>query len=153
MDPSLSPFAYNETIAQEYFPLTREEAIARGYKRQDNNYDPKIPEGAQTLQGNQIPTDIETVSDEILKKIFICEISGRPFRIIEQELDFYRKYNIALPKKHPDVRHEERARQRPPRELHLRECDKCRKEMLSVYPSGISDSPVYCETCYQKEVF
>jgi hypothetical protein len=28
-DPKLSQFGYNETVAQEYFPLTREEALAR----------------------------------------------------------------------------------------------------------------------------
>jgi len=38
----MSPFAYNGSSAQDYMPLTREEAIARGYKRQDNNFDPVI---------------------------------------------------------------------------------------------------------------
>ncbi|HHD92301.1 MAG TPA: hypothetical protein ENL06_01585, partial [Candidatus Portnoybacteria bacterium] len=33
--PELSPFAYNETIAQEYFPLTKEEAIEKGYQWSD----------------------------------------------------------------------------------------------------------------------
>jgi hypothetical protein len=28
-DPSLSSFGYNETVAQEYFPLTRDEASSR----------------------------------------------------------------------------------------------------------------------------
>jgi len=31
----LSPFCYNETIAQEYFPLTKEQAIKQGYKWKD----------------------------------------------------------------------------------------------------------------------
>lgn len=74
-DPSLSPFGYNETIAHEYFPMTKNQASEKGYKRQDNNYDPMIPEGADTIKGDQIPTDIATVDDDILKKIFICEIS------------------------------------------------------------------------------
>jgi predicted metalloendopeptidase len=37
----LSPFCYNETIAQEYFPLTKEQAIKQGYKwkeREERNY-------------------------------------------------------------------------------------------------------------------
>ena len=29
---SISPFPYNETVAQDYFPLTKEEALKRGYK-------------------------------------------------------------------------------------------------------------------------
>ncbi len=151
-DPSLSPFGYNETVAQEYFPLTREEALARWYKRQDNNYDPVVPEWVETLTWDQIPADISTVTDDVLKKIFVCEVSGRPFRIIKQELDFYRKHNIPLPRKHPDVRHQERLAQRPPRELHLRHCDKCGKEMVSVYDKDF-EWKVYCEECYQKEVY
>jgi hypothetical protein len=38
----------------------------------------------------------------------VYEISGKLFRIIPQELAFYRKYNIPLPRKHPDVRYTER---------------------------------------------
>ncbi len=151
-DPSLSPFGYNETVAQEYFPLTREEALARWYTRQDTSYDPIIPPHVTTLSGDQIPKDITTVTDDILKSIFICEISWRPFRIIKQELDFYRKHSLPLPRKHPDVRHQERLKKRPWRTLFLRSCDKCNEEMLSVYPHESTDT-VLCELCYKKEIF
>ena len=122
---SISHFGYNETVAHEYYPLTKQEALARGYKRQDNMYDINIPEGAETLTGNQIPSDIFTVTEDILKKVLICEVSGRPFRITQQELDFYRKHNLPLPHKHHDVRHTERMKKRPQRTLHLRTCDTC----------------------------
>jgi hypothetical protein len=135
IDSSISPFAYNETVAQDYFPLSKEEALAKGYARQDNNYDPTIPEGVETLKGDQIPNDITTVTDDILKKVFICEVSGRPFRIIKPELEFYRKHGITLPHKHPDIRQQERQSVRSPRELHLRMCDHCGVAMVSVYSS------------------
>ena len=151
-DPSLSHFGYNESLAHEYFPLSYQEAVARGYKRQDNNYDPVIPEWAGVLKWDEIPDDISSVSDDILKKIFICEDSWRPFRIIKQELEFYRKHNLPLPRKHPDVRHEERIRIRPKRELHLRKCDHCNVQMLSVYDK-VYQWKVYCESCYQKEIY
>ena len=32
----LSPFAYNETIAQEYYPLIKEQAIEQGYRWKDS---------------------------------------------------------------------------------------------------------------------
>jgi hypothetical protein len=150
--PSLSPFGYNETVANEHFPLTRTEALARWYKRQDNNYDPIIPEWAKVLKWDDIPWDIATVTDDILKSILICEVSDRPFRIIKQELEFYRTHHLSLPRKHPDIRHEERMKLRPWRTLFLRTCDKCDKEMLSVYDRGYS-CKVYCEVCYQKEVY
>ena len=152
LEHSLAPFCYNETVAQEYFPLTREEALEKWYTRQDNNYDPVVPEGVDVLQWENIPTDIATVTDDILKKIFICEVSKRPFRIIKPELDFYRKHNLPLPRKHPDVRHEERLAQRQPREMHLRTCDHCGEEMLSVYDKNYPGK-VYCEACYNKEIY
>jgi hypothetical protein len=44
-----------------------------------------------------------------------CEVSEKPFRIIKQELEFYRKHNLPIPKKHPDIRHLERMKLRNPR--------------------------------------
>jgi hypothetical protein len=53
--------------------------------------------------------------------------------IQKAELEFYRKHNLPIPRKHPDMRHEERMKLRPGRTLYLRTCDCCGKEMLSVY--------------------
>ena len=99
--------------------------------------------------------------DDILKAIFVCEISGRPYRIIKQELEFYRKHNLPLPRKHPDIRHEERMKLRPGRTLYLRTCDKTGEEMLSVYApkeallGGTPDylGKVYSEQAYQQEIY
>ena len=49
-DPQLSPFGYNETVANEYYPLSKEQAIARGYHRQEANYDAAIPAEAVVRQ-------------------------------------------------------------------------------------------------------
>ena len=151
-DPSLSPFGYNETIAHEYFPMTKNQASERRYKRQDNNYDPTIPEGADTIKGDQIPTDISTVDDDILKKIFICEVSWRPFRIMKQELAFYRSHQLPLPRRHPDVRHEERLHLKPARSLYLRTCDHCNTDIVSIYPQTYPGK-VYCKECHTKELY
>jgi hypothetical protein len=89
--------------------------------------------------------------DHILKKIFICKVSGKPYRIIKQELDFYRKYGIALPCMHPDVRHEQRLSRRSDMSLHLRTCDESGDELLSVY---LADSPlrVYGPQIYEQHI-
>jgi hypothetical protein len=39
-----------------------------------------------------------------------------------------------------------------PKEFHLRTCDNCWKEMLTVYAPSYPWK-VYCEACYQKEVY
>lgn len=174
----MSPFGYNETVAQDYFPvIARDEAIHAtmdrhaslamtqlqeyGYKWSPYSSDPVIPVGTQTLSGDAIPSDITTVTDDILKKVLICEVSGRPYRIVAQELAFYRQHHLPLPRRHPDQRHADRMALRPSRELHLRQCDKTGKAMISVYapqevPSGDpSDVPfkVYSEEAYQQEVY
>jgi hypothetical protein len=50
-------------------------------------------------------------------------VSGKPFRIIKQELEFYRKHNLPIPRRHPDVRHADRMKMRNPRKLWERLCD------------------------------
>jgi hypothetical protein len=149
---AISPCGYNETTAQEYYPITQKQAYNAGYKRMDKEYPINIPEWMQLIPANDLPSDIKNISDDILQKAIMCEVSWRPFRIIKQELEFYRKHNLPLPHKHPDIRHQERLAQRPPKELHLRTCDKCWIEMLSVYPQD-SNFKVYCESCYNKEIY
>jgi len=77
------------------------------------------------LKADELPKNITDVTDEILQHAIVCEASGKPFRIIKQELEFYRKYHLPLPHEHPDVRHMERFNLRNPRKLRDRTCDKC----------------------------
>jgi CxxC-x17-CxxC domain-containing protein len=138
-------------MAHEFFPLSKEEAMKRGYKWQDHTYPINLPENAQTVQVKEFPSDIQQVTDDILSKILICEVTGKPFRIIKQELAFYRKHHLPLPRKHPDQRHLERMQLRTPRKLWERTCAKCGKGMQTTYSP---DRPeiVYCSECYEREV-
>jgi hypothetical protein len=54
----------------------------------------------------------------------LCEISKRPFRILKEELAFYRKWNIPFPHRHPDIRFDDRIKRMPPKRLQIRKCDK-----------------------------
>ncbi len=121
-------------------------------KRRTGIKEVNIPDSIKLLKASTLPMSIDDVSDDILQQAIVCEISGRPFRIMPLELDFYRKHHLPLPHKHPDIRREERIQQRPGRELYLRNCDKCGVEMLSIYPSDYQGK-VYCEECYNKEIY
>ena len=90
----------------------------------NTEYAVTVPDGT-TLLDAQILPDIKDVTDEILQQAIVCEASGRPFRVIKSELEYYRKNNFPLPKRHPDVRHMERFALRNPRKLFDRKCDKC----------------------------
>ena len=107
---------------------------------------------AVTIQASDLSGLISEVDDDIANKIILCEVSGKPYRIISQELEFYRSHHIPLPRKHPDVRHQERLDKRPGRTLYLRTCDKTGEEMISVYPQE-SNLKVYSQLAYQKEVY
>jgi len=156
----LSPFSYNETIAQEYFPLTKEKAIEQGYSW----YEKPKSEYKPTIKAKDLPDHIKDVKDSITKEIIECASCAKAsedkqnqcqgsgvYRILPQELEFYRKMNLPLPRLCPDCRHYERIKQRNPLKLYKRKCDKCGKEILTTYSP---DRPeiVYCEKCYLKEI-
>ena len=44
---SLSPFGYNETVASEYFPLSKEEALKQGFNWSD--YEAPFPKVEKTI--------------------------------------------------------------------------------------------------------
>ena len=104
--PALSPFGYNETVAQEYYPSTFEQVRSLGYNR--SAYEAPQPTAESVIQGKDLPMNIEEVSDDILKSAIACEVTGKLFRIEKKELLFYRKHHLPLPRKHPDQRHLER---------------------------------------------
>lgn len=84
--------------------------------------------------------------------VVISEESSRPFKIIRQELDFYRFLNLPAPRLHPEERYRKRLQLRNPRKLWSRECAKCGKPIETSY---VPERPeiVYCESCYLREVY
>lgn len=145
-----SPFAYNETVAHEYYPLTKKEVQNRGWNWRDQTDD--IPSVERIIPATQLPVSIKDIPDDILTWAIQCEESNRPFKIIRQELDFYRRHNVPVPHLHPDVRHRQRMALRNPRKLWNRKCAKCAKEIETSY-APTRPEIVYCEECYLKEVY
>jgi len=145
----LSPYHYNETTAQEYFPLEKEKVLSRGWK-----WEEELPftTGKETKTWDQIPENIDDVPEDIIDDILACEVTKKNFRITKQELLFYKKFRIPIPRLHPDERHRLRMAQRNPRHLWDRECGKCGKGMKTTYSPERSEI-VYCEECYLKEVY
>jgi hypothetical protein len=138
----ISPFAYNETVAHEYFPLEKGEVLRQNlpWKEEEiieNYLGPK----------REIPRNIADIDESICNEILRCEATGRPYKIIPQEFKFYKEMNLPIPRRCPDVRHKERMAQRNPRKLWDRECMKCGKDIRTTFSL---DRPeiVYCEECY-----
>ena len=153
----LSPFAYNETVAQEYFTLKKEQVLSQGYKWKDGekrNYQIDI-------KNENISDDIKEVNEDIIGKVLECAHQGKcneqcteAFKIIPTEFQFHKRMNLPLPKFCHNCRHYQRLKQRNPFKLWHRKCMKesCLNEFETSYAP---DSPeiVYCEKCYQQEVY
>ena len=152
----LSPFAYNETIAQEYFPLTKEKALENVYlwketKERDYNI---------TMKNSDIPDNISDINNDILNQVIECGHSGKcleqcteVFKIIPNELVFYKQMNLPLPRLCPNCRHYARLKQRNPLRLWHRKCMNrdCSNEFETSYFPDRKEI-VYCESCYQQEI-
>ncbi|MBM3227412.1 hypothetical protein FJZ27_00915 [Candidatus Peribacteria bacterium] len=145
--PALTPFAYNESLAQEYFPFEKEAAERGGWmwyeeKAEDSYLGPET----------EIPDDIRNVSDDICQKILRCAVTRKPYKIIPQELKFYREMSVPIPRLSPEERHKQRMAFTNPRRLWERTCSNCAKTIRTTYAP---DRPeiVYCESCYLKEVY
>ena len=140
-----SQFAFNETMAYEYFPLKREEVEKRGWKWIDKKDEQRPAEKFE------IPDNIGDVEISILNKILTCEKSGRAYKVIPHELDYLKKMGLPIPRLHPDERHNARMAKRAPRLLFKRNCAKCNMELETSYSEEFAKS-VYCEKCYEAEV-
>lgn len=172
------PYAYNESIAQEYMPLKKERVEERGFKWRD----PAVRGYLTTLSWKDLPDHIKEVSDSILNETILCCVwdenpagavehnCTKAFRIIEPELKFYRKMNLPLPRKCFYCRHHERTRQRRPifkkyhrqcvcnrqdiyknQAEHFHGSSVCTNEFETSYASDRS-AIIYCAECYQAEV-
>ena len=152
-----SAFGYNETAASWWYPLKKEEALAREYKWQDN-----LPEtkGQETLK--ELPDDIKDAQENITSKVLACEKCGKNYKIIDQELNYYKKQNLPLPRMCFTCRHLERRSLRNPRSLWHKQCDctqpdhkhdgRCKNEFETTYSPDRKEL-VYCEECYKKEIY
>jgi len=150
---SISLHPYNDTYAIVEFPLTKEEVLNNGWQWHDELKISPDLKGLKLIEVKDIPKNIKDVKDDILEKAIVCETTKKPFRIIESELDFYRRYNLPIPTKHPYQRLLERLHKRNPAKLWKTICNKCNKEIYTSYPpERHKELKIYCEECYIKEV-
>lgn len=144
----LSPFGYNETVAQEFYPISKSEAEKKGWKWFDEDSIKSAYQGPK----NEVPEDIAAAENEVTQKIFQCECCAKPFKIIPQEFNLYRKHQLPLPRKCFNDRHLERLKKRNPRKLWDRECEKCSTIVKSSYAKHRPEK-VYCKDCYTAALY
>jgi len=160
----ISPFAYNETTAFEEQPLSRDKILAFGYKWRDPEQKAYIP----TIKASTLPDSINDVTDDILNEIIECSNKGKietqctfAFRVLPEELAFYRQMNLPIPRYCPNCRYHNRLIWRNPFHFYKRQCmcklpnhnhnGRCSTEFETMYSPDRSET-IYCKQCYQQEV-
>jgi len=161
----LSYFPYKATAAYEFSPLNEEDAKKKGflwYPTSKQNYQ-------ITLKNKNIADDIKDIGKGILSEVIECahkescqhECTGA-FRIIEMEFDFCKRINISLPRLCTNCRHHERLLLRNSPAFYHRQCmcdkqnhnhqGRCQTEFETSYAPDRPEK-IYCESCYNKEVY
>jgi hypothetical protein len=180
--PEHSLFPYNSCWANDFFPLSKERAIETGYLWHDN----ALRNNIVTMNTSALPDNIKAVPDSILNEIISCshatQEGSRPegcmhnctgaFKIIPSELQFYRKFNVALPRECPTCRYRESLKYLTPYKLWHRKC-QCQGVKQKTGYTNVGNHPhadkscpnefetayaperlelLYCEACYNSEI-
>lgn len=153
---SMSPFAFNETFAYEYYPLDKDKIAELGCRYKEPT--DLVPNNLETIDSATLPEVIDGVTEDICNKVIKCKESGRLYQIQKGELAFYQAKKIPLPQHHSEIRHMKRVEQRNPYRLWPRNCSctgecqqhqgQCPNKFETTY-SPERPEKVFCEKCYQ----
>jgi hypothetical protein len=138
---SMSPWAYHQTVAAEYYPMSKSQAISYGFHWSEE-------EERSANSGDIVPEDRTAVAlEDVLATTYQCEETERAFKFVRPELRFYEKMNLPLPARCPDARHGQRIALRNPRKLFRRECSKTGEPIITTYAPE-KNVKVFCEKAY-----
>ncbi|KKQ70652.1 MAG: hypothetical protein UT33_C0014G0021 [Candidatus Peregrinibacteria bacterium GW2011_GWC2_39_14] len=143
---TLTPFPYNITVAQEYYPLTKDQALAQGFEWYEEE------EQIAPAEKYKIPYNVEEADESICKKVLVCEETGKLYNIIPQELRFYKQMKLPLPRISPHQRYMELLKMLPPKRLRDTVCSACNAQIKTVYPAD-AWRKIVCNECYLKKVY
>lgn len=148
MPVAMSPFCYNETAAQDHFPLTEESSRNLGFKWCLESTGVR---GKATIKWKNIAPGIADVPKSIADEILPCEKCGKNYKLIAPAIKMYRKAGVPLPRICPDCRYQQRLKRINPFALWDRTCAKCKAPIKTSYAP---DRPeiVYCGKCYLSAV-
>jgi hypothetical protein len=146
----LSPFAYNETHAFEYLPLSEAEARKRGLSWIDEDIRDSAGERREDCKNySSLPPRSLDVTFDQLQHPLKCAQTGLPYRVIRQEFKFLQEHKLPIPNMHWKPRHKARLAKRAPRKLFDRNCADCNVALKTSY-SVERATQVMCEACFNR---
>src|SRR3989344_988402 len=144
----LSPFPYNDSMAQEFFPLAKNEIEKLGLVWSAA----ETREHAVTKLAADFPDHIQDAPLNILAQVVGCASCRRGFRIIQMELDFLKSMNLPLPRECPTCRIGKKfGKWIKNLRIFKRICGKCGTEFETAYPEDEVEY-ILCKKCYLEEI-
>ncbi|MFA5995368.1 MAG: hypothetical protein WCW27_03120 [Patescibacteria group bacterium] len=154
-----SIFAYNETNAQIEFPLNKTTVQQRNWRWTDTIY---VTTGKETADINKTATFAPLLNNNITKNIYKCSTCERNFKILGQEFIFYQRQKIFIPVDCYECRFVKLYKKRNSYQIWHRQCmctqidhnhqGRCATEFETTYAPDRKEL-IYCEQCYQKEIY
>ncbi|MBI2411268.1 MAG: hypothetical protein HYV32_05245 [Candidatus Kerfeldbacteria bacterium] len=166
----LSPYAYNESTVQQWYPKTKTEVEAEGLRWKKD-----LPGTyrKETIQWSDMPDTISDVSADVTKHVFACIDCQKNFKITQPEFAFYQKHTIPIPRRCADCRFQKRLSHRDPRKLWKQTCQcagsqsengvytntathdhadtLCSRTFQTAYAPDRKEI-IYCKECYNAEI-
>ena len=132
----ISPFAYQDTLASIFFPITDQDVSQNGYV----NYAEKENQYNITIQADDLPDNIKDIDESILKQVVSCSLTQKAYQIQPAELQFLKQMNLPLPRVAPIERILEKAK-RWTREIQLVERESSISGEKFMTPYSEEDAP------------
>jgi hypothetical protein len=136
--------AYNVSHAQNLFPLTEEEATKKGLRWYSFKEESKV----EMRPIEELPTELDQFTNEMLKNVYRCPESSRPLRFVKDELEFHRRFGLALPRLQPTARRKARMGRLLGLKYYPATCVRCEvKTTTRILPE--TNTTLLCEGCYE----
>jgi len=144
---NFSGYPYNLSSANVHMPLSKVPAKMLGFTWDDKSevIKPSQLLGSQVLGSggseeespfDEIPQRLADAKDSAVSKVYLCEMTGRPFRLTKDELALHRRLGVALPTRAFEQRHQERVLSLSPRKMQMKKSEKSGRDYRTAFPDN-----------------
>jgi hypothetical protein len=143
-----SLFPYNDSNGIRFLPKEKEEAIEEGFNWVDKpelNY-------TKTINAEDLPQNITETTEDVLKEVIECVDCKKCYKVVDGEFTLYKKLNLPIPDQCPKCRDKRRFDLLNKPKLKDTNCANCKKDIKVMHDLD-SGRIIFCEKCYQQEIF
>lgn len=148
--PRFAAYPYEKTLAKiitsTEFDDNAEMMKRFGFRFEKRNDANACPGG---YQASELPDHCDDADEALTKLTFLCSESGRPYNITKQELAFYKKHRVPVPRIswRTAIEHHYPTFYPSP---HATKCAECSKGMFSYLRPDKTTRRLLCDSCFNE---